>query len=208
MAFFLIVLIIGGLLGYFVGSKRYIGLGWTLFFCLTGSVLLSLPIIFSSNLKTKPPREYSQTQSIFGWISLAIGVIFLFSLISIGSSTNLSSLPPRAYESIGSAFSISVFVIGLGIYLLQSNSFNKSYYSNSSNVNSNTTNQNSKQNVSTPSVSTVQQPNNIPDVEYDGGHNRTPTVNVSPRTPTPPPTTTVEKKSTEFNDDSDLYGKI
>ena len=196
MIIYFAILAVSVALGYFVGQKRYIGIGWTVFFCITGSILLSLPIIFSSSKKNGPPRKFSSVQNVFGWITIVLGLVALIGLLMAGANSGLGNMPDKGYDAIGNAFSIAIFLVGLGAYLLQSNSFNKKFYCGN-----------------TPQHSAVQQPQaplfippNPP--VYNGGHNANSRNTYSPTTaPTEiPPQNKSEHKSKEF-DSSKLYGK-
>lgn len=198
-------------MGYFIGSKRYIGMGWTIFFCLTGSLIFALPIIFSSTKKDLPPKKYNSGNNILGWILIIIGVVGLFT--AIAGVNALSEVPTRFYERIGQTFSIAIFLTGLGIYLLQSNAFNQKYYLHNHPpviVSPITTT------LPTQPQGTDQKPstNQVNPIEYNGGHNTTikkstqVIVQPNPVVPVSPPTDNNQNpnKSKEF-EESKLYGK-
>lgn len=196
-------------IAYFVGFKRHIGFGWTLFFCLTGGLILAGPIIGFSTKKGLPPKKFNSVNNVFGWILILLGTFGLIGLIN-AFSNSMSDIPVQAYNRVGQTFSITIYLLGLGIYLLQSNAFNKKYYSGIVAQQTPISIQPASANQPTQNV-TPPQPNPI---NYGGGHNSLnpekikPSVQPKPIVPISSPNNTTEdpNKTKEF-DSSKLYEK-
>lgn len=107
----------------YLGSKRQIGFGWSLFFCLTltivgGLIVTLLSRKYNSDNATPPSRA----KIVIGWI-----LIIFFSLSILGNCIGLSSASPERIEIIVKMLSLAVGFVGLGIYLIKlgkNNDFN------------------------------------------------------------------------------------
>ena len=113
----------------YLGSKRQIGYGWSLFFCLTLTIVGGLIVTLLSRKykpdNTKPP---SRVKIVIGWI-----LIIFYSLSIIGNCIRISDSSPENREIIVKMLSLAVGFIGLGIYLIKlgkSKDFNKKALTN------------------------------------------------------------------------------
>ena len=101
----------------YLGSKRQIGYGWSLFFCLTLTIVGGLIVTLLSRKyqpdNTTPP---SRVKIVIGWI-----LIIFFSLSILGNCIGLirDSTSPERIEIIVKMLSLAVGFIGLGIYLIK-----------------------------------------------------------------------------------------
>ena len=98
-----------------LGSKRQIGYGWSLFFCLTLTIVGGLIVTLLSRKyqpdNTTPP---SRVKIVIGWI-----LIIFYSLSIIGNCIRISDSSPESREIIVKMLSLAVGFIGLGIYLIK-----------------------------------------------------------------------------------------
>lgn len=100
--------ILGGLsyaIAHFLGKKRQIGFGWSLFFNLCFGPIIGLIITLLSRKYYDPNPQPSKGKKIWGWI-----LIILFSLSVAGWFVRDGNSPLTLSAGIG--------FIGLGIYLI------------------------------------------------------------------------------------------
>lgn len=153
-------------ISYYFGTKRYIGFGWTLFFCLTGGLILAIPVIVTSTKKNLPPKDYFSTQKVIGWIIAILATLGFFGMIN--AISNSGSMTNNTYDRALQVLGFMVFFIGLGIYLITSSVYNSKYHSGKLSIqNANNPNQNWHKQKS-PSASNQ---NSTNPVTYNGGHN-------------------------------------
>ncbi|NMW21794.1 MAG: hypothetical protein HKK67_09220 [Chlorobiaceae bacterium] len=100
------------LLAYYIGNKRQIGFGWSLFFFLFAPILFGLIVVLSSRQKGEQPPPFSKTIYIIGWI-----LILFFSMTGLVNLYLLMRDGVNVYRFLG--LSGAIWSVGLGYYLAQ-----------------------------------------------------------------------------------------
>ena len=121
------VLILSVCLSYvvanYLGSKRRIGFGWSLFFCLTLTIIGGLIVTLLSRKDYSDAKPPSRAKIVIGWI-----LIIFYSLSILGICIELmGGASPERIEIRVKMLSLAVGFVGLGIYLIKlgkSNDFN------------------------------------------------------------------------------------
>ena len=108
----MINLTIGGIIAWFLGRKRVIGYGWSLFFCALNVILGFIVTMLSSKYKNANLRE-SKVRRVFGWIMLSLGLFMVWAVYR--ALTNGQNMEISGLASIGYVIAL----IGGGIYLLK-----------------------------------------------------------------------------------------
>lgn len=109
----LIVLGFAFAIAHFLGRKRQMGFGWSLFFCVFFSPLGGLIATLLSRKYDNPDLEISNSKKTWGWVLIvffSLGVLGQLNWISEGISTAADAM---------NAISLSIGGIGLGIYLIE-----------------------------------------------------------------------------------------
>jgi len=120
----IIMLIIAFAIAYFLGRKRQIGFGWSLFFCFFLSPLIGFIITMLSRKYYKENPEPSKLKRVIGWI-----LIIFFSFGLLGTYDNYTHnqnndnyiYNQNRYNHKGISIndiSFSIGFIGLGFYLI------------------------------------------------------------------------------------------
>lgn len=107
------------IIGSALGAKRRIGEGWSLFFCLTLSVLFGIFVVLSSPLKTDPASYVNKKQPI-GIIIFAVllglaGLVLFYNSIML---TQDKILLDETKRTMIYGIAISIGLVGLCIYLI------------------------------------------------------------------------------------------
>ncbi|SHI70784.1 hypothetical protein SAMN05443429_103192 [Cruoricaptor ignavus] len=204
----ILVLVLGIVIAKYVGAKRYIGFGWSLFFLWTGGLIFGLLVLAFSSKLTEKPKRYFGGQKVTGWILAGFFGIGLLSLI-VGL-VDRPYIPVDDFGRVGQSIGVAIFLMGLGIYLVQSANFNIRYYSGQVLQ---------QQTGTTYNINTQQLPQPNP-FAYNGGHNapqqqanvnfQNQTNNNLQNSKYQPPqqlTPNPQVKNKEFNDPNQLYGK-
>jgi hypothetical protein len=97
------------LIAYFLGRKRQIGFGWSLFFCLFLSPLGGFITTMLSRKYYDSNPKPSNLMNIFGW-----GLIVIFTLVSIVEIQRYIKFPGNQRPLLG----FSLGLAGLGVYLV------------------------------------------------------------------------------------------
>lgn len=109
---FIVFIAIAFAIAHYLGSKRQIGFGWSLFFCFFLSPIGGfITTMLSPKYYDQNPAP-SQTKKVIGWI-----LIVLFSLSAVGSFIRLSKLGNDG--GILNALFMAIGFIGLGVYLIE-----------------------------------------------------------------------------------------
>jgi len=109
---FLVFAVFAIAIAYFLGRKRQIGFGWSLFFCFFLSPLIGFIIVMLSKKYYDENPRPSKSKIIIGWILLS-----LFILISITGIFAIFS--EYAEESFINSLAMTIGFSGLGYYLIQ-----------------------------------------------------------------------------------------
>jgi len=100
------------LLAYYIGNKRQIGFGWSLFFFLFAPILFGLIVVLLSKKIDEPPLPASKIKYIIGWI-----LMLFFSLTGLGNLYLLMRDGVHVYRILG--LSGAIWSVGLGFYLVR-----------------------------------------------------------------------------------------
>jgi len=106
-------LVIGGLVAWFLGRKRIIGFGWSLFFSCALTFLIGFIITMLSPKYESANLGKSKIRLVFGWILLTLGVFMVWAVYRV--LTTDQPLDNFNGFSVGSI----VAAIGGGIYLIK-----------------------------------------------------------------------------------------
>lgn len=114
----LIVLAIFGAIAFaiahFLGRKRQIGFGWSLFFCIFLSPIIGFIIVMLSRKYFDENPKPSTGKKVWGWILIVLSVLsFLGRLMMI--SQGVERNPGDNFNQIF----IAVGLFGLGYYLIE-----------------------------------------------------------------------------------------
>ena len=110
----IIMLIIDFAIAYFLGRKRQIGFGWSLFFCFFLGPLIGFIITMLSRKYYKENPEPSKLKKIIGWILI---IFFSFGLLGQLIPDNNYTYNQNSYDHMN-IISFSIGFIGLGFYLI------------------------------------------------------------------------------------------
>lgn len=103
----IINIIIGSLIGHYLGKKRHIGFWWTVFICLSTSVILGIILVLISPKLESPPHKPTKFKKVLGIMMILISILGF-----------LGYLKPRGveYQNLDS-FSGSCLFFTIGSYL-------------------------------------------------------------------------------------------
>jgi hypothetical protein len=113
--------IIAFLIAHFLGSKRQIGFGWSLFFCLFLSPLGGFITTMLSRKYYDPNPVPSNSKKIWGWILIVLFSLGLIvQLLKLGRGYNHSdALMALDYRTTAETLPLTIGFIGLGFYLIE-----------------------------------------------------------------------------------------
>lgn len=106
-------LVIGGVVAWFLGRKRIIGFGWSLFFSCSLSFLFGFIVTMLSPKYETANLTNSKTRRIIGWVILLLGIFMVWAVYRAITTG-------QALESFN-GFSVGLIaaLIGGGIYLIK-----------------------------------------------------------------------------------------
>jgi MFS family permease len=109
---FIIAIIFGFIIAYFLGTKRQIGFGWSFFFCAFLSPIGGFLVTMLSRKYYDANPNPSKSKKIWGWI-----LVILFSLSLVGQLMAIST--GNTNSMTFNSLSITIGFIGLGYYLIE-----------------------------------------------------------------------------------------
>ena len=108
---FLLFLSLCVVVAYFLGRKRHIGFGWSLFFSLFFSPIIGFLVTMLSPKYYDPNPEPSKTKRVFGWLIVVLfGVGLFVSPIAVGMEEGLAGGMRMFFVGVG--------MVGVGAYLI------------------------------------------------------------------------------------------
>lgn len=115
MEMFILAAILIVLIAVLAGSKRRIGIIWSLFFGIFLTPLVQIIVTFSSTKKTQPPKVYHKAETIIGYILCIVSGMLL--VIAVKDLVN-NPLVAETGNRFDRFLSICIGFVGLGIYLI------------------------------------------------------------------------------------------
>lgn len=101
-------------IAHFLGRKRQIGFGWSLFFCIFLSPIIGFIIVMLSRKYYDENPKPSTGKKVLGWILIVLSVLsFLGRLMMISQGVERNPV-----DNVNKIF-IAVGLFGLGYYLIE-----------------------------------------------------------------------------------------
>jgi hypothetical protein len=101
-------------IAHFLGRKRQIGFGWSLFFCFFLSPIGGFIVTMLSRKYYDPNPEPSKSKKVWGWI-----LIVLYSFGVLGHIIGFGSGKIPVNERTLNSLFVAIGLIGLGYYLIE-----------------------------------------------------------------------------------------
>lgn len=106
-------LVIGGIVAWFLGRRRIIGFGWSLFFSCSLSFIFGFIVTMLSPKYESANLANSKARLIIGWVLLLLGIFMVWAVFRV--ITTGQELDSFNNFSVG----IIAALIGGGIYLIK-----------------------------------------------------------------------------------------